>query len=148
MVSRPTQVVTPALAVFDTNVVVSAVVFRRGSRLAWLRDGWRQKQCIPLLSTPTATELLAVLAHPKFRLTTADRDELLAEYLPYCEVVELAERADHLPECRDPADRPFLELAVAGRAQFLVTGDQDLLVLGIVPGFEIVTPEAFGARVG
>jgi predicted nucleic acid-binding protein len=58
-------------AVFDTNVVVSALVF--GRRLAWLRQAWASGQVVPLLCRPTAEELLRVLAYPKFRLTPAER---------------------------------------------------------------------------
>ena len=45
--------------------------------------------------------------------------------------------------CRDPKDNMILELAVSGRADVIVTGDQDLLVLDPFQGIRIVTPEAF-----
>ena len=71
--------------VVDTNVVVSALVFRAG-RVSWLRSAWSSGAVIPVVSESTVTELLRVLAYPKFVLTEADIDELLAEYLPYAEV--------------------------------------------------------------
>lgn len=46
-----------------------------------------------------------------------------------CESVVIREPLDHLPRCRDPHDQIFLELAEAGSAQWLVTGDRDLLAL-------------------
>jgi predicted nucleic acid-binding protein len=48
-----------------------------------------------------------------------------------------------VPACRDPHDRPFLELAVAGKANYLVTGDTDLLDLASGFARPIVTPAAF-----
>lgn len=114
--------------VLDTNVLVSALVFG-GGVAAFLRRAWQQGRCTPLVSTATAQELLRVLAYPKLRLNEAERESLLAEYLPYSEVVRVPEVPPSVPDCRDPADLPFLQLAVAGRAHWLVTGDRDLLVL-------------------
>ena len=50
--------------------------------------------------------------------------------------------------CRDPKDDKFLELAVSGRADYLVTGDLDLLVLDPFRGVRILTPADFLAAVG
>ncbi len=128
--------------VLDTNVVVSALVFAQG-RLAPLRLAWQNAHFRPLVSAATAAELLRALAYPKFRLTHDEQQELLADYLPHCTAVRMPARAPRIPDCRDPHDRPFLELAVAGRAQYLVTGDSDLL--GLEPRLRcaIVTPAAF-----
>ena len=112
--------------VFDTGVVVSALVFEHG-HLAWLRKHWREDGCTPLISRATAAELMRVLAYPKFQLTPDERDELLADYLPYCEAVEVTKKCRL--ECRDSNDQAFLDLAQSGKAEFLITGDQDLLVL-------------------
>ena len=70
-----------------------------------------------------------MLAYPKFYLARADRDELLADYLPYAQTVRMPQPPPPVPECRDPLDVPFLQLASAGQAQWLVSGDKDLLVL-------------------
>lgn len=50
------------------------------------------------------------------------------------------------PDCRDPFDRPFLALAVAGEADALVTGDGDLLALAPEFGVPILTPDGFRER--
>jgi uncharacterized protein len=55
-------------AVLDTNVLVSALVFRQGI-MATLREAWQAQRLTPLVSRVTATELIRVLAYPKFRLT-------------------------------------------------------------------------------
>ncbi len=133
--------------VFDTNAVVSALLFRDG-RLAWVRGAWADGRCVPLVSHATARELLAVLAYPKFALAEADRRELLAEFLPFCEVVEVPANVPGVPPCRDPADVAFLALAIAGHADNLVTGDRDLLTLHDQVHFDIVTPEEVRARLG
>ena len=130
--------------VFDTTTVVSAVLFANG-RLAWLRQHWRESGCVPLISRATAAELTRVLRYPKFGLSPGDGRELLAEYLPYCEVIEVTERCT--AACRDANDQPFLDLAQSGRADLLVSGDQDLLMLAGRTTFLIETPEAYRRRV-
>ena len=62
--------------VFDTNIVLSALVF--GRRLAWLRAAWAQGVTIPVVCRETTVELLRVLAYPKFELAPSERDLLLA----------------------------------------------------------------------
>ena len=130
------------VVVLDTNIVLSALVFA-GGRLASLRSAWQSGRCVPLVSQATASELMRVLAYPKFKLSAAERDELLADYLPYCHSVRIPARLPKLPQCRDANDQMFIELAAVGKADFLVTGDKDLLLL--VPSFgrRIVTAEAF-----
>jgi predicted nucleic acid-binding protein len=85
--------------VFDTNTVLSALLFANG-RLAWLREHWRVGDCVPLLSRETAAELSRVLAYPKFQLSANDRHELMADFLPYCEVVEVEKSAQSVAEMR------------------------------------------------
>jgi putative PIN family toxin of toxin-antitoxin system len=130
--------------VFDTTTIVSALVFANG-RLTWLRQHWREGGCIPLLSRTTAAELTRVLGYPKFRLSQDDRRELLADYLPYCEIVEQIEACPHI--CRDEKDQPFLDLAQTGGASLLVSGDKDLFVMTGLTDFQIETPEAYRLRV-
>ena len=132
--------------VLDTNVLVSSLLFPAG-QLAWLREAWQSEAVVPLASGDTTRELIRVLAYPKFRLTADERDDLLADYLPWCETVAVSERLDP-PDCRDPADRPFLELALAGRADALVTGDHDLLVLAPAFPVPILSPNASRDLVG
>ena len=118
----------PCRVVLDTNVVLSALVFRGGVAGA-LRPAWQSGVFVPLVSKVTAQELVRVLAYPKFRLTSSDQAELLADYLPYAQTVRVPEPPPKVPDCRDPLDLPFLHLAVAGKAQLLVSGDRDLLVI-------------------
>jgi putative PIN family toxin of toxin-antitoxin system len=130
--------------VFDTTTVLSTLLFAEG-RLAWLRRHWRDGGSTPLVSRATAAELTRVLGYPKFRLSQDDRRELLAEYLPYCEVIELTQECVSI--CRDENDQPFLDLAQSGKADLLVSGDQDLLALAEQTTFLIETPEAYRRRI-
>ncbi|MGD9598204.1 MAG: putative toxin-antitoxin system toxin component, PIN family [Steroidobacteraceae bacterium] len=127
--------------VLDTNTVLSALLFVQG-RLVPLRVAWQSGALTPLLCAQTVEELLRVLAYPKFKLSPEDRDELLADYLPFGEVVPPWKRSPAVPACRDKHDRVFLELASVGGAEWLVTGDQDLLSLSRKVTFRILAPAA------
>lgn len=125
--------------VLDTNTVLSALLFTQG-RLVPLRTAWQSGVLTPLLCTRTVEELLRVLAYPKFKLTPAEREEMLADYLPFAEVVSSWEKNPAVPACRDEHDRIFLELASVGGAEWLVTGDEDLLSLAGKTTFQIIAP--------
>ena len=132
-------------AVFDTNVVVSALVF--GRRLAWLRRAWASGAVTPVVCRETAAELLRVLSYPKFRLDGSERDVLLADYLPFAEIATLAEPLPVLPAvCRDRDDAVFLHLAIASRADLLVSGDTDLTVLA--GAYQVASPEELRQLLG
>ena len=131
--------------VLDTNCVVSALLFSQG-RLAWLRTAWRVGSLLALVSRATTAELLRVLAYPKFRLTPDEREDLLAEYLLLAKSVVIPEPPPVVPIL--PDDRPFLELALAGRADALISGDR--AVLAIAPAFPvpILAPAKLRTRLG
>lgn len=131
--------------VLDTNIVLSALIFRQG-RLSWLREAWSQKQIIPLVSGDTEEEIRRVLSYPKFKLSSLEQSVLLDEYLAYCERCPIPEPPPSVPECRDPKDTPFLCLAIAGQADYLVTGDRDLLVVGELFSVPIITGERLYQR--
>jgi putative PIN family toxin of toxin-antitoxin system len=135
----------PPRVVVDTNVVLSALVFG-GGRLETLRFAWQAGRYVPLACSHTASELIRVLAYPKFKLSAADQQELLADYLPYCTTVNLPDKLPSSIQCRDANDLPFLHLALAGKADFLVSGDVDLLSLAGTFVCQIVTAEAFIQR--
>ncbi len=132
----------PPRVVIDTNLVLSALVFAQG-RLAPLRHAWQGQRIQPLISRDTAAELMRVLAYPKFKLTADDQQELLSDYLPCCKTVIIPNPPPQTPPCRDRLDVPFLQLAVAGKANILVTGDQNLLSLAGTFFCPIVTADQF-----
>ncbi len=132
--------------VLDTNVVVSAILFPRGA-LAAIARLWTGRQIVPLLSAATTTELIRVLAYPKFRMDDDDIEAVLAAYLPFTETVTaLPLRRSRRAVCRDPHDQMFIDLASVGRARVLVTGDADLLALTGDTLFAIERPGEFLKR--
>ena len=137
---------TAVRAVLDTNVAVSALVFHSGA-LSWLRGAWRSRSVCPLASRETTAELIRVLTYPKFALNAEDQRDLLDDFLPCCQTVDVPVPPPAIPECRDPFDRPFLELALAGRADALVTGDSDILGLAGAFAVPVLTPAEFRRRV-
>jgi uncharacterized protein len=127
--------------VIDTNIIISALIF--GGRVSRLRLAWQDDLFIPLVSKATATELIRVLAYPKFQLTPTEQEDLLSDYILFCEAVAMPDRLPVIPECRDPFDVPFLLLAVISEADYLVTGDRDLLSLKDNFFCPIITAEDF-----
>ena len=135
----------PCRIVFDTNVIISALVFKSPG-CYWLRSLWMpaggDRRIIPLASKDTTTELLRALQYKKFKLDAAAIEELLGEYLPFVEVVHALETRAKLPACRDPSDVKFLALAYAAKADALVTGDADLMGVATESRIPIVAPGA------
>ena len=127
--------------VLDTNVLLSALLFHAGA-LFWLRNAWQTDEIHPLSSRETMAELIRVLSYPKFDLTGEEQEDLLADYLPWCETVVVS-MPPAIPRCRDPFDRPFFELAFVAQADALLTGDNDLLVLAKDFPVPILTPGVF-----
>ena len=101
---------------------------------------------MPLVSRATAHELLRVLSYPKFALSEPQIEAFSALYLPFAERVQVDEHAWSFPQCRDPADHMFLALAEAGRADILVSGDDDLLAMQGRMRCVIETPAQYRAR--
>jgi putative PIN family toxin of toxin-antitoxin system len=132
--------------VLDTNVVLSALLFSEG-HLAWIRHGWQRGRCLPLVCRETVNELLRVLAYPKFKLDAKERKALLADYLPYTESVTLPEKWPDLPQSRDAKDQVFFALALTGKADVLISGDRDILVMRTdFPDCPILSPGEWAQR--
>ena len=95
-----------------------------------------------LFSRSTYTELQTILQRAKFDryLTKDKRLDFLHSLISIIEWVEIRE---NIIACRDPKDNQFLDVAVNGKANFIITGDQDLLVLETIHGIPIITPRYF-----
>jgi putative PIN family toxin of toxin-antitoxin system len=133
-----------ARVVFDTNVVLSALLFTHG-RLSWLVNHWRDGNCVPLVSNATVAELAKILAYSRFGLSAEEQLEALGGYIPFCEPIEVLGSCP--VSCRDAKDQPFLDLAHSGKADLLVSGDDDLLALAGQTSFVIESPESYRCRV-
>jgi uncharacterized protein len=128
--------------VIDTNLLISSLIFGGGAA-SKLRVLWQSSEVVPMLCKETVLELMRVLHYPKFKLTSEDREQILAELVPYAETLMLPSRWPALPTCRDPNDQVFLGLAAITKADALVTGDKDLLVLADEFQIPIVTLTEF-----
>ena len=125
--------------VLDTNVLVSAALKQESmpgmTVLAVERHGGLLK------SLATEQQLFEVVARPYFAsLIDPDTRDWLKKLMAAAELVTIIER---IAACRDPTDDKFLELAVNRRADLIVSGDGDLLVLNPFRQIPIVTPAAF-----
>ena len=139
------QNLVPLRVVLDTNVLVSALLF--GGRVGMLRDAWKGGRIIPLVSKATFTEFRKVLSYPKFKLSQREiRAILNEEILPFVEPVEITDQVTGV--CRDSHDDMFLAVAACGSGEYLVTGDQDLLVLKNYSSTKIVSVAEFLPLVG
>ena len=112
--------------VLDTNVLISALLFRGG--LSKIIGLWQQGKIIPFISKETFNELMTVLEYPKFALTQEEIDSIIKhEILPYFEIVEVVK--DVKGVCRDPEDDKFISCAISASADYIVSGDKDLIDL-------------------
>lgn len=130
-------------AVVDTNVLISRLLLPSSAPARALRHIIDHGQL--LASDATLTELAEVLSRDKFDryVDLADRHEFFRELL---RVVVRIPITHIVHVCRDPKDDKFLELAVNGRADLVVTGDSDLLVLSPFQQIPIITPASYLAR--
>lgn len=125
--------------VIDTNIWISFLI---GKTLSGLSEAIISGQVIVLFSNDLFSELIEVLNRPKFKkyFSASAIEELIALLH---EKVELIEIINHFNDCRDPKDNFLLDLAVSGHANYLVTGDADLLILNPFHDVEIISYQVF-----
>ena len=131
-------------AVLDTNVLVSGLITDHGPPRQ-LVDAWIEGQYTLVTPLYQVKELSHVLAYSRIasrlRLSEAEVDLILAALLSQGQVVP---GALHLPGVtRDPKGDPLVACAVEGAADYLVSGDRDLLDLGETNNTRVVTPREF-----
>ena len=126
--------------VFDTNIIISALLFD-GSKPSKAFD-IGINQGVLLFSLSTLAELEEVLWRNKFDryISYEERKQFLTGLILHSTPIETNET---ISECRDPKDNKFLELAVCGKANFIISGDEDLLVLNPFRNIQIITPDSF-----
>jgi putative PIN family toxin of toxin-antitoxin system len=129
----------PERVVLDTNVVVSGMLFPGSIPSQAL---FKAQKGRVLASEATNLESLEVLKRSRFDryIEVGIRNALAAEYLNACELIPIP---FPIHACRDPRDDKFLEVAVYGRADVIVSGDADLLALHPFRGVAILTPAEF-----
>jgi putative PIN family toxin of toxin-antitoxin system len=125
--------------VLDTNVFVSAAL--KDKSLPALAVHIVAQRGVLLKSIATERQLFDVLARPYLAsLIAPATQDWFEKLLAAAQAVTITER---IAACRDPTDDKFLELAVNGQADLIVSGDADLLVLNPFRGIPIVSPAAF-----
>jgi uncharacterized protein len=131
--------------VLDTNVLVSALLKRDSVPGRLLQAVWEGTLDL-VLSEPLLTELREVLDYPKIRkrlVASAIDTEQFLELLPFF-TIQVDLTGVKVPRPRDAADEMVLATFIAAEAEWLVSGDEDLLVLA--DQFPILSPSAFVAR--
>ena len=126
--------------VLDTNVFVSALLFT--GTVSEIVPLWQNGTITVLLSREILEEYLRVFSYPKFQLSEAEIKSLIEEeLLPFVTVIKPKRRLRVVE--RDPSDNKFLECALAGKAQVIISGDKDLLSIGHYQRVRIQTPAQF-----
>ena len=140
----PDAIGLPARVVLDTNVLISAALLSRSLLAQLLRQVLVQSRLV--FSQATLTELETRLWKPKFdRYISLDmRHLLLADLSAVAEWVAPRGTARH---SRDADDDALIHAAIEGGAAWLVSGDEDLLVLGRVQHVEMIRPAEAVARI-
>lgn len=129
--------------VIDTNVLVSGLFSTTSTPAQAVEKAVTTAQLVATLDT--LRELIEKLHSPKFdRYVRRERRDALLERV--ASLVEIIEVLQPLRASRDPKDDKFLEAAVNGRADVIVTGDRDLLHLNPFRGIAIVTPADYLVR--
>jgi putative PIN family toxin of toxin-antitoxin system len=126
--------------VFDTNVIVSAALLASSIPRQAFDKALDEGKI--LISVPVLLELAEVLSRKKLNkyLLEEERMRFLVALLKESELVDITEA---VTDCRDAKDNKFLELAVSGKADCIVSGDEGLLVLNPFRGIPILTPRKF-----
>ena len=127
----------------DTNILIRAVIRPQGT-VGPVLQGLRHRRYHLLYSRTLIDELVEKLTLPrikvKYQLTTDDVTAILAIIVGLGEEIEAK---GNIQVCRDPKDNFLLETALTGKADFLVSGDQDLLVLNPFDQLPIIEPAQF-----
>ncbi|MFN5763089.1 MAG: putative toxin-antitoxin system toxin component, PIN family [Pseudanabaena sp.] len=127
----------------DNNILLSALIVKNSAPFQVISK--IEERDVILYSEETLLELNQVLSRKKFIKYFAI-EEKQAFIFKLLEKAELVEIEESINICRDPKDDKFLELAVSGKADFIITGDQDLLVLNPFRNIEIITAKDFLSR--
>lgn len=122
--------------VLDTNILISSLLFK--GELSGIVDLWKEGSIIPLFSRETFREFKTVLEYPKFPLTRQEINLIIEEeVLPYFEIIKIMDKVKGV--CRDGDDDKFIACAVNATADFIVSGDKDLLDIRIYKSVRIIS---------
>ncbi|BAQ60912.1 hypothetical protein GM3708_1318 [Geminocystis sp. NIES-3708] len=128
--------------VLDTNIFISALLSKKSIPFKVVNFAFNHH--ILLTSDETLTEVKRVLNRQKFDkyLSKEERYIFLTKFMKTAEKVVITKRFN---ACLDSKDNCFLDLAVSGKANFLISGDDDLLVLNPFENIPIITANVFAS---
>ena len=126
--------------VFDTNVIISSLLFEGSKPDLAVRYALQNGNI--LFSLALIEEIDEVLSRAKFRkyITDDEREEFLDSFVDRGILIEVV---DVVRECRDPNDDKILELSLSGKADLVISGDKDLLVLSPFRSIQIQSVDQF-----
>ncbi len=125
--------------VIDTNIWISFLI---GKKITSLKDAIYQKNVDIYSSDELLEELANVLKRPKQQKYFTEQD-VTDLFVLLEDKIKRIKSSVKISECRDPKDNFILELAVSANADYLVTGDEDLLILNPFRNVRIVNPAEF-----
>jgi putative PIN family toxin of toxin-antitoxin system len=126
--------------VIDTNILISGLM--AVNSLPQQVFDYATSQAILLISDEVQSEIENVISRPKLQkyITLERRTKFLSELSQQVERVTINQQ---IRACRDPKDDKFLELAVCGEANYIITGDADLLDLHPFQNITIIKAASF-----
>lgn len=127
--------------VLDTNIFVSMTM---GGYVGKINAGWRAGKFILLVSEDIVSEYVNVLQRPKLHLKSRPITTILGRIYRKAKFVTPEEQV--LAVQADPTDNKFLEAAIAGQAEYIVSGDKHLLDLKEFQSIPIITAHEFVTR--
>ena len=130
-------------AVVDTNILIRALIKPQGTVGPILRR-LREGDYTIIYSEPVLDELLEKLRLPRIRVKYHLDESVIEDVLALLALRgELVNPAQPVRVCRDPDDDRLIEAALAGNAEYIVTSDEDLLVLKKFERIRIVPAHVF-----
>lgn len=125
--------------VLDTNTAISALFWKGNPRTVYnlVKEG----NIILLYSTKIEAEFIRVLAYPKFGLTPTQITPIVNNLRQHAHLIEVKNKVDIVK--KDATDNMFVECALDGKADYIVSGDSHLLEIGSYKGIEIVRAKDF-----
>lgn len=124
--------------VLDTNIFISAVL---GGRLGVIIDEWKEGKFKLIVTDSIAHEYLDVINRPKFKIPQSEIVEVSDYLLQIAEFVTPEEEV--LVIVADPTDNKFLEAALAGKVNYIVSGDNHLLDIGSFREIPIIAARVY-----
>lgn len=125
--------------VLDTNVTIAAFFWKGHPRAIY--DLIRDRKAIMLLSSDMEKEFIRILGYSKFGLSSKEIPPFIRNLRGYAEFVETTSSISVIKA--DPTDNIFLECAIDGKADYIISGDKHLLDLGMYKGIQIIKSKDF-----